>query len=66
MPEKSTMGCCGRATGDCGRIPLSVVEWHCHVWTAPADQGLFCGGAFDRGCGHVFGLFDSGHDARWP
>ena len=29
---------------------------HCHVWTAPADQGLFCGGAFDRGCGHVFGL----------
>ena len=36
------------------------------VWTAPADQGLFCGVAFDRGCGHVFGLFDAGHDARWP
>ena len=29
---------------------------HCHVWTAPADQGFFCGVAFDRGCGHVFGL----------
>jgi phytoene dehydrogenase-like protein len=28
----------------------------CHVWTAPADQGFFCGVAFDRGCGHVFGL----------
>ena len=28
----------------------------CLVWMAPADQGLFCGGAFDRGCGHVFGL----------
>ena len=28
---------------------------HCHVWTAPADQGLFrrCAG---RECGHVFGL----------
>jgi hypothetical protein len=27
----------------------------CHVWMAPADQGLFwrCAG---RGCGHVFGL----------
>jgi hypothetical protein len=34
--------------------------WHCHVWTAPADQGLFCGGAFDRGCGHVFGLLICG------
>jgi hypothetical protein len=31
-------------------------EGPCHVWMAPADQGLFCGGAFDRGCGHVFGL----------
>jgi hypothetical protein len=30
---------------------------------APADQGLFCGGAFDRGCGHVFGL--SADDERW-
>ncbi len=28
----------------------------CHVWTAPAYQGLFCRIAFDRGCGHVFGL----------
>jgi Transposase, Mutator family len=28
---------------------------HCHVWMAPADQGLFrrCAG---RGSGHVFGL----------
>jgi hypothetical protein len=31
----------------------------------PADQGLFCGVAFDRGCGHVFGLL-MGHDARGP
>jgi hypothetical protein len=45
------------------RVIWNIVEgpqqppyWHCHVWTAPADQGLFCGVAFDRGCGHVFGL----------
>jgi hypothetical protein len=31
-----------------GRRPL--------IKGAPADQGLFCGIAFDRGCGHVFGL----------
>ena len=44
------------------RVIWNIVEgpqqppyWHCHVWTAPADQGLFCGVAFDRGCGHVFG-----------
>ena len=30
-------------------------QQHCHVWTAPADQGLFCGVEFDRGCGHTFG-----------
>ena len=37
----------------------------CHVWTAPADQGFFCGVAFDRGCGHVFGLsmHEEGSDA---
>jgi hypothetical protein len=45
------------------RVIWNIVEgpqqpqyWHCHVWTAPADQGFFCGVAFDRGCGHVFGL----------
>jgi len=25
------------------------------AWMAPADQGLICGVAFDRGCGHIFG-----------
>jgi hypothetical protein len=24
---------------------MLITEWHCHVWMAPADQGLFCGGA---------------------
>ena len=33
---------------------------HCHVWTAPADQGLFCGVEFDRGCGHAFGRARTG------
>jgi hypothetical protein len=39
--------------GDESGVPSS---WRCHVWTAPADQGFFCGVAFDRGCGHAFGL----------
>jgi hypothetical protein len=26
-------------------VPISKVVQHCHVWMAPADQGLFCGGA---------------------
>jgi hypothetical protein len=38
------------------RLALDTAVRHCHVWTAPADQGFFCGVAFDRGCGHVFGL----------
>jgi hypothetical protein len=44
-----------------GEFLLGVVPPHanfgrCHVWMAPADQGLFrrCAG---RGCGHVFGLW---------
>jgi len=35
---------------------FDLFDGRCHVWTAPADQGFFCGVAFDRGCGHVFGL----------
>jgi hypothetical protein len=27
-----------------------------HVWTAPADQGLFLKRSDNRGCSHVFGL----------
>jgi hypothetical protein len=36
-------------------MPRTAQRGHCHVWMAPADQGLFrrCAG---RGCGHVFGL----------
>jgi hypothetical protein len=41
-------------------------QWLCHVWMAPADQGLFCGGAFDRGCGHVFGLSMLVLTPGWP
>jgi DDE superfamily endonuclease len=43
-----------------------VSKRHCHVWMAPADQGLFCGGAFDRGCGHVFGLSMRVLTPGWP
>jgi hypothetical protein len=45
---------------------LERPQGHCHVWMAPADQGLFCGGAFDRGCGHVFGLSMRVLTPGWP
>jgi hypothetical protein len=32
----------------------------CHVWMAPADQGFFCGVAFDRGCGPTWLAVDKG------
>jgi len=33
--------------------------WHCHVWMAPADQGLFCGDAMIVGAVIVFGPIDA-------
>jgi hypothetical protein len=32
----------------------------------PLIKGYFCGVAFDRGCGHVFGLLMRVNNARWP
>jgi hypothetical protein len=50
-----------------GAIDIDLAEHgKCHVWMAPADQGLFCGGAFDRGCGHVFGLSMLVLTPGWP
>jgi hypothetical protein len=43
-----------------GRLALSCLDG------VSADQGLFCGIAFDRGCGHVFGLLMRVMSARWP
>jgi hypothetical protein len=56
--EKSrvSMRGCTALSGTLWKDRSKPPYWHCHVWTAPADQGLFCGVAFDRGCGHVFGL----------
>jgi hypothetical protein len=41
-------------------------QGHCHVWTAPADQGLFFGIARGLGCGHVFGLFARRMESAGP
>ena len=32
----------------------------------PLIKGFFCGGAFDRGCGHVFGLSMRVLTPGWP
>jgi hypothetical protein len=41
---------------DVASARYAIFPGHCHVRTTPADQGFFCSVAFDRGCGHVFGL----------
>jgi hypothetical protein len=48
LPKESRFGFV-----DDARLPA---RGPCHVWTAPVDQGFFCGVAIDCGCGHVFGL----------